>query len=429
MKFLAVLRDSLREAIDTKIFYVMVALSALLTVLALSIGFSPRPAKDNLEYIANTSMNEQLGKDFDPENLVVVFMALSKAEAFEARDIEQLDETPHPADSRYRFVLTRKSANPLGGFGGSDVEKRLKDNLGRLGKLRMVEVEEVKRLSNAGGERYQVTVAPTSATRMIWLNDMSLFFGALPMETQSPLGFILWYIESGLVVGLGGWVALLVSVIITGAFIPNMLRKGTVEPLVVKPIHRWQLLIYKYIGGLTFIFLNTLIAIAGVWMALGLRSGVWATGLLWTIFTLTFFFAILYAVSTLLGVLTQSPVASILLTIGAWFFLFVVNLGYQIVEQQRVIEEKRAATESRVPVEEGGFPRAIRVVHYILPRTGDLNILNSHLLTSELLSANQLSGQDIQPIRVEWGETLAVSFAFIAIMLGLACWRFGVREL
>ena len=55
-----------------------------------------------------------------------------------------------------------------------------------------------------------------------------------------------------------------------------MLRKGTVDMLVVKPIHRVALLLYKYIGGLTFIFLNTVVAIGGVWLALGLRSGIWA---------------------------------------------------------------------------------------------------------------------------------------------------------
>ena len=27
-----------------------------------------------------------------------------------------------------------------------------------------------------------------------------------------------------------------------------------------------------------------------------------------------------------------------------------------------------------------------------------------------------------------WGESLAVSFAFIAVMLGLACWRFSVKD-
>ena len=41
MKFAAILRDSLREAIDYKVFYVLVALSLLLALLAASLSFTP----------------------------------------------------------------------------------------------------------------------------------------------------------------------------------------------------------------------------------------------------------------------------------------------------------------------------------------------------------------------------------------------------
>src|SRR6185369_12856780 len=108
----------------------------------------------------------------------------------------------------------------------------------------------------------------------------------------------------------------------------------------------------------------------------------------WTIGSLTFFFAILYAVSTLFGVLTQSPVASILLTCAVWFTLFLVGFGYQFFESDRAQQETRAAIEHREPEPEGWFPGVVRAIHTVLPRTGDLNVLNSRLLTQELLSAN-----------------------------------------
>ena len=44
MKFLAMLKDSLREAIDAKVFYVMVALSLLLILFVLTTSFKPLPA-------------------------------------------------------------------------------------------------------------------------------------------------------------------------------------------------------------------------------------------------------------------------------------------------------------------------------------------------------------------------------------------------
>src|SRR5437016_9203721 len=45
MKFLAIMKDSLREAIDSKVFFVMVALSSVMILLACTLSFKPRPAE------------------------------------------------------------------------------------------------------------------------------------------------------------------------------------------------------------------------------------------------------------------------------------------------------------------------------------------------------------------------------------------------
>ena len=91
-----------------------------------------------------------------------------------------------------------------------------------------------------------------------------------------PLGFQLYILEDFIVNSVGSWVAILVSVVITAFFIPNMLRKGTVDLLIVKPIRRSTLLLYKYVGGLLFILLNTAVAKSDdpVTMALSMRHAV-----------------------------------------------------------------------------------------------------------------------------------------------------------
>ena len=48
MKFLAILKDSLREAIDCKVLYVMVGLSCLVTLVVASLSFKPLPAELNM---------------------------------------------------------------------------------------------------------------------------------------------------------------------------------------------------------------------------------------------------------------------------------------------------------------------------------------------------------------------------------------------
>lgn len=432
MKFIAILRDSLREAIDVKVFYVMVALSGLLILFAFSISFTPRPPEDSLKLIANTSLNARLTRDFDPDgtmDISSIFILFGRATMCEVSDVVALDADAQPWDNRYHFTLRRLDAGGgrVGKWFQGDIEARLREELGRIGSLEMVRVQEVKRLPG-NEEKYEVTVEPTTATRRIWAHDASILFGLIPVKTGQPLGLQLNFIESGLVLGTGGWITLLVSVIITAFFIPNMLRKGTIEPLLVKPIRRWRLLAYKYVGGLSFVFLNAVIAIGGVWLALSLKSGVWAPSFLLTIFSLTFAFAILYAASTLYSVLTQSPVATIMLTIGTWAAIGIVGIGYQFIELSRVNEEKKAKKEQRTPEAEGTFPKVIRAVHFVLPRTSDLGVLNSSLISRELITTNQMSGLEVQPIGVNWNETLSVSFAFIFLCLGMASWRFSRRD-
>ncbi len=61
-----------------------------------------------------------------------------------------------------------------------------------------------------------------------------------------------------------------------------------------------------------------------------------------TIWIITFFFAILYSVSTLFGGSTRSPVVAILLTCGTWLFLFIVGVTHNFIEEQRKKDVYRA---------------------------------------------------------------------------------------
>src|SRR5262245_49987941 len=98
MKFLAILRDSLREAIDVKVFYVMIGLSGLLSLFALGIGFKARPAEDSLRWIANTSLNAKLRKEFAPDNIAAAIMIFSRVTLCEVSQVEKLDDGDHPAN-------------------------------------------------------------------------------------------------------------------------------------------------------------------------------------------------------------------------------------------------------------------------------------------------------------------------------------------
>jgi ABC-type transport system involved in multi-copper enzyme maturation permease subunit len=301
------------------------------------------------------------------------------------------------------------------------VEEFIKSQFAQAGNLEVASVTDAS-VGGGPGLRLRVETRGTSAVRG-WLHDPCLFFGAVPLRfLRSSLGGTVYLIQDVLVNNIGAWVCVLLGVVITAFFIPNMLRKGTVDLLLVKPVHRTTLLIYKYVGGLTFMFLNSLLAVGGVWLVLGLRSGIWATGFLLTIFVLTFYFAILYAVSTLFGVLTRSAVVAILVTCFVWFALWIVGQAYVGLGMMK----KEPAVRAELP--EWVFT-TVDTVHYVLPRTGDLKLLTTRLLSEQVLTEGEIRQARLgrAPV-ISWGESLTVSGVFITLMLGLACLRFATKD-
>jgi ABC-type transport system involved in multi-copper enzyme maturation permease subunit len=486
MKFLAILKDSLREAIDTKVFYVMVGLSLLITLIIFTVSFTPRSGERLMQTSAITMSK---GMDNIPYEQLLVTALLHESTEYDAMGTEPIGGAPPGPESPHRVTVVHHSPDAAAAEAFradlASAEERIKDRFGRIGELRLFTVTDVRPAPQGSAfvpERpvptdafFLVDVTPTPVARRMWPHDAYIFFGAVPLPTaffmilsnrpltDPSLGTEVFALEDGLVNGIGAWVAIVLSIIITAFFIPNMLRKGTVDLLVVKPIHRTTLLLYKYVGGLTFIFLNTAIIVVGMWLALGLRSGLWAPSFLLTIFIITAFFAILYSVSTLFGVLTRSPIAAILLTIGMWFLLFLVGQLFLYGELLRQQEERleaaarqkqaqREADEPQVaavgsenqpnkdkkrrPGEEPELPghsnnwffKTVRAVHFVLPRTKDLDVLTTRLLIRDVLTANQIRAQRIDDTNISWGESLTVSGLFVAVMLGLSCLRFATRD-
>ena len=107
---------------------------------------------------------------------------------------------------------------------------------------------------------------------------ISIGFGAWRSEAAIPLGIALYTIQDILISSVGGLIIILIAVIITSFFIPNMLRPGSVVMLLSKPISRITLLLFKYLGGLFFVLILTSFVVGGVWLITGVRAGVWAPG-------------------------------------------------------------------------------------------------------------------------------------------------------
>lgn len=437
MKYLAILKDSLREALDSKVLYVMVAVSTLVILFVATLSFETLPAETTFRKLANGSLSVFL-EAHRPEKMAQTQHQLAlQRTLLELEKVEVLRGTPDSPESDYRLTLGLWLPN------GDDASRLrleparaseiVRSHFGaavELDLLRLGDVAVTPELSAKNNKVVlDVTVHATAGTRRIWLTQPALFFGAVPLADENmvaPLGFQL-FILAGVVIYLGSWVAVLASVIVTSFFIPNMLRKGTVDLLLVKPLHRWTLLLYKYVGGLTFIFLNTAYAIVGIYLVLGLRSGIFAHYSLLLVFGITFFFAILYSIATLVGVLTRSIITSILVTCGAWLVFWGAGTAQRFIEQKDRMEQARHVPQDQ-RISSKPVAGVIRTIHAVLPRTSDLEqfdnlVLVSDFMTGSLADAHRFAANDLN-----WWESAGVSGAFIAVMLALACWAFTVKD-
>ncbi len=429
MKFLAILKDSLREAIDSKVLYVMVGFSLVVILLVGSISYRPMPAKDAFPAMVEDFRFDGQGGFDHRKDARLNFSQGS------VTDIQQLNESEQPFLGEYQFtfqgtwrlfnphaaaeVAVDKDGNEIA-FSEAFAEAYVKKHF-ELHDIEILSIKPVGEKAAPMSATFDIQARGTSVGRS-WLHKTTIFFGALDLPFPATLGRIVYTIEDKIVNGFGGWIAILVSTIITAFFIPNMLHKGTVDLLLAKPIGRIPLLLYKYIGGLTFMFLNATVAVGGIWIVMGLRTGIWAPGFLVSIPVLTFFFAILYSISTLMGVLTRSAVIAILITCVMWVLFYVVGLSYTVVGVLR----KDPQLSKDMPE---WVSTTVNSIHAVTPRTSDLDYLITRSLTSSLLSEAEIRRNHLDLLPdFSWTESLGVSAAFILLMLSLACWRFWARD-
>lgn len=440
MKFLAILKDSLREALDTKVFYVMVGLSLLVVLFVGSVGYRPLSVEDDAR--RNMARMTWLMQRVFEKN------KLGEAPTWDIKDFEQTKPGAPPWETGYRFALTvdfadaqqAKAARTAQKNSVSDVERGLRPQFSYLKNLKVAVAEPQSETEM----RYLVTAEGGKTSRIQdWPHEVVLFF-AVPLAIwHFPIATYVQFWEDTLINTMGAAVALLISAVITAFFIPNMLRRGTVDMLIVKPISRWSLLLYKYVGGMTFMFLNTVVVVVGVWLMLGIRTNMWGTGFLFSIVILTFQFAMYYAVSTLFAVLTRSPIVSILMTCLAWFvFAFLIGYGFQFVDATRKIRDivnvQVEATGQELPAEQQPPEKLLPdwayttadIIHLATPHLKDLDVLTSKWILEDTQPPESPQRKAAEKLYADfhWTEALTVTSLYILILLGLSCWRFATRD-
>jgi ABC-type transport system involved in multi-copper enzyme maturation permease subunit len=187
------------------------------------------------------------------------------------------------------------------------------------------------------------------------------------------------------------------AVFASAGLIPTLFEPGRIELLLSKPVHRYHILLGRYLGNLLVVAANLLYLVAAVWLIFSVKTGIWTLGFLYSAALTLFMFAVLLTVVLLTAVLAESPVVATMVT-------FALMLMSPIVAQRSLLERLLSSAWSR---------GVARVLYYVFPKVFDVGRICRSLVI----------GQPVTGWMPLWTSGL-----FAAVMLALALYAFSRRD-
>ena len=161
---------------------------------------------------------------------------------------------------------------------------------------------------------------------------LNILFWHIDIEVLStsviprPMFYKLLFVIVGIKIWLT-WAATVLALISTAGIIPDFIGGGSIELALSKPISRFRLFLTKYLTGLLFVGLQVGVFSLGVFLVIGVKTGDWSWRLFLGVPLVMVFFSYLYCVCVVIGLLTRSTIAALLLTVLFWLSIFLVNLA------------------------------------------------------------------------------------------------------
>lgn len=205
-------------------------------------------------------------------------------------------------------------------------------------------------------------------------------FGTMAGSVEHPDRALIQGVQKLLTDGFAGSFGILFGIAATAFFVPRMLEKGAADVVFSKPVSRFALLVTRYVAGLIFAAALATTMIGGMHLGFLLVSGWSDPGFLWSIPILIYVFAVVHAVSCLIGVFTRSSVAAMLVTLIFYAFNGCVHNGWQVAQTAKSDPTMFAEEAEEAREEAGGMFLStmlvvLDVAHYVLPKTTEADFI------------------------------------------------------
>ena len=369
--YLAIIKDSFRAAMASRVLYVL-----LLLITLLLVAIAPLHLRETLDWRLSSDFNvrnpdrlvRRIVEDQDSKKPVTrIWSLLSKRIKKQITDIverkeEDSDrgEIPGAPPASFEDIITQQDLiEELNTIISNRDFYRPEDWENRVIPSEAEEFIEsgVKGLSDIRSKRLNRLLVSTALSPTIDTGDataLSLRYAiwefpfpismthqqfAQMLTSSIPWVSLPWYFEK-MVLSIG----LMIAIIVTANMIPDMFEPGSLNLLLSKPISRWGLLISKFVGGCVFIGLCAAYLFIGLWIWMGLGMGIWDRAMLLSIPLYIIVFAIYFSVSAVVGLLWRSPIVSVILTLLFWAFCFGVGSAYSPFQKNMTNAEFVALT-------------------------------------------------------------------------------------
>ena len=187
------------------------------------------------------------------------------------------------------------------------------------------------------------------------------------------------------------------AVFASAGLIPSVLEPGRIELLLSKPVSRTHILLGRYVGNVLVVASNAAFLVLGVWIILGVKTGIWSPAFLISIASTVFVFAVLLSVVVLIGVLFESAALATMVTVALMIMSPIL-----------------AQTSTMLKLLSSEWSRQIwRTLYYALPKVYDLG-----KMTLDAIQDRTFNGY--MPI---WTSAL-----FGVVVMSGALWIFSRRD-
>lgn len=237
--------------------------------------------------------------------------------------------------------------------------------------------------------------------------ELALGWGSLSLPLGRDRADAVRFLQTVLAVGLADTLGLLLALIWTAGFLPGFVAERHAAVLFTKPPGRVGLFLGKYLTVVALVAGFAAVFVGGTWTALGCRTGVWSTGYWWCLPLVVFHFAVFYAFSAALAVLTGNTAACVIGTVGFWLVAWGANYAWHAAQDPAAVGVHLAR----------GWGRALELAYAVLPKPGDLSALLSDRLDAGDFLASQAS---LAAGSVDVGWSVASSALFALITLAAA---------